>query len=240
MPKLMPYSKKLDYSYALGLFPSLTLAEVKPDVISRLLLDPEGLDNKGVEKLREICRGLGVREELAERVIKRESGKDNCYAALVFRKYESELLSECDHAVLAQISDLGNVGTALRSLLGFGFRDVALIRPCADVFEPHTIRASMGAMFKLRVTVYDSFEEYRTRYPKHELYPFMLKGAKRLNDVAPNAKHPYSLIFGNEQTGLPDSFAHVGQSVFIPQTSDIDSLNLGVAVAIGAYAFRNC
>ena len=239
MPKLEPYSKKLSYSYALGVFPSLMLLESRPDKAVRLLLHPDGTGSDGVDKLRERCATLGVREELAERVLRRESKKDNCFAGLVFEKYESDLDPNLNHAVLCQISDSGNVGTALRSLLGFGVRDVALIRPCVDVFDPHVLRASMGAFYKLRVHTFDTFEDYRALYPERPLYPFMLDGAKTLDEVAAAAVTPYSLVFGNEASGLPPRFAQMGQSVFIPQSSEIDSLNLAVAVSVGTYVFMH-
>ncbi|MGN0802715.1 MAG: TrmH family RNA methyltransferase [Candidatus Faecivicinus sp.] len=239
MPKLEPYSKKLSYSYALGVFPSLMLLEARPDKAVRLLLHPDGTDNEGVCKLRKRCAELGVREEQAERVLRRESKKDNCFAGLVFEKYESTLDPALCHAVLCQISDSGNVGTALRSLLGFGIRDVAIIRPCVDVFDPHVLRASMGAFYKMRVHTFDTFEDYRALYPERPLYPFMLDGAKTLNEVAAAAKPPFSLVFGNEASGLPARFAALGQSVFIPQSSEIDSLNLAVAVSVGSYVFMH-
>lgn len=237
MPKLEPYSRKLTYSYALGVFPSLMLMEAQPQRALRLLLHPDGLKNEGVVKLREMCAARGVREEMAERVLRRESKKDNCFAALVFEKFDSDLDPAACHAVLCQISDSGNLGTAMRSLLGFGIRDVALIRPCVDVFEPHALRASMGAFYKLRVHTYDSFADYRAAHPDRPLFPFMLDGAIPLNEAARGAKPPFSLVFGNEQTGLPPEFAQLGQSVMIPQSSEIDSLNLAVAVSVGSYVF---
>ena len=237
MPKLESYSKRLDYSYALGIFPAMMLLEARPEKALRLLLHPDGLGSEGVEKLRERCRALGVREEMAERVLKRESKKDNCFAALVFAKFEGDLDPAANHAVLCQISDSGNLGTALRSLLGFGIRDAALIRPCVDVFEPHTLRASMGAFYRMRVRTFDTFEDYRALYPRRPLYPFMLDGARTLPEVAAEAKSPWTLVFGNEASGLPARFAELGQSVFIPQSEEIDSLNLAVAVSVGAYAF---
>ncbi len=237
MPKLEAYSRKLSYSYALGVFPSLMLMEAQPQRVQRLLLHPDGLKNEGVEKLRRRCAELGVREEMAERVLRRESKKDNCFAGLVFEKFESVLDESACHAVLCQISDSGNLGTAMRSLLGFGIRDVALIRPCVDVFEPHALRASMGAFYKLRVHTYDRFDDYRREHPERRLYPFMLDGAIPLNEAARSAKPPYSLVFGNEQTGLPAEFASLGQSVMIPQSAEIDSLNLAVAVSVGSYTF---
>ena len=47
------------------------------------------------------------------------------------------------------------------------------------------------------------------------------------------------MVFGNEQTGLPPRFAELGQSVYIPQSPEIDSFNLAVAVSVGAYAFMS-
>ena len=237
MPKLEPYSRKLPYSYQLGVFPSLMLLEARPECASRLLLHPQGLENEGVIKLREMCASLGVREELAERVLRRESKKDNCFAGLVFNKYECALDPSLCHAVLCQISDAGNAGTAMRSLLGFGVRDVAVVKPCVDVFDPHVLRASMGAFFKLRVKVYDTFDDYRAGFPDRPLYPFMLDASKPLNEVARAAKPPFSLVFGNEQTGLPAVFSTLGQAVRIPQSDEIDSLNLAVAVSVGTYTF---
>lgn len=51
-------------------------------------------------------------------------------------------------------------------------------------------------------------------------------------------KKPYSLIFGNEATGLPDSFADFTNPVRIMHTSDIDSLNLPIAAAIVCFRRR--
>ena len=78
MPKLEPYDKRADYSYCLGLYPCHALLDSRPGAVQRLLLHPDGLGSEGVEKLRGRCAELGVREEMAERVLKRESKKDNC------------------------------------------------------------------------------------------------------------------------------------------------------------------
>ena len=239
MPKLEAYNRKLGYSYALGIFPSMNLLEAHPEKVTRLLLHPQGLESEGVSLLREKCRALGIREELAERVLRRESQKDNCFAGLVFEKYDSALSPNAPHVVLCQISDGGNLGTALRSCLGFGIRDVAVVRPCVDVFDPHVLRSSMGAFYRMRVTTLDHFDQYRTAFPGRALYPFMLDGARPLPEVAGTQPPVYTLVFGNEASGLPPEFAGYGQSVLIPQSKEIDSLNLSVAVSIGAYSFTH-
>jgi TrmH family RNA methyltransferase len=48
---------------------------------------------------------------------------------------------------------------------------------------------------------------------------------------------PWSLIFGNEGAGLPPEFSRMGQPVRIPSSTEIDSLNLAVAAAVGIYVF---
>ena len=239
LPKLLPYSRKLEYSYALGIFPCMNLLEAHPERVTRLLLSPEGEESEGVNRLREKCRALGIREEYAERVLRRESQKDNCFAGLVFEKYESDLSRDAPHVVLCQISDGGNLGTALRSCLGFGIRDVAVVRPCVDVFDPHVLRSSMGAFYRMRVTTLDSFDQYRAAFPGRPLFPFMLdRRAKPLPEAVKGLpENAYSLVFGNEASGLPPAFADYGQSVIIPQSDEIDSLNLSVAVSIGVYSF---
>lgn len=237
MARLEPYDRSLPYSYALGVFPCLQMLSQKPGLARRLLLHPDGLESEGVQLLRERCAALGVREEQAERVLKRESKKGNCFAALVFDKEETVLAAEEPHVVLNAISDAGNLGTAMRSCLGLGIRDIACIRPCVDIFEPHTVRASMGAIFSLRVRVYESFDCYREEFPAHALYPFMLKGSTPLAQAVQSAQTPFSLVFGNEGSGLPDAFADMGTPVRIPMSDAIDSYNLAISVAIGAYAF---
>ena len=116
-------------------------------------------------------------------------------------------------------------------------QDIAVIRPCVDVFDPKTVRASMGSIFQLRLHVYDDFSQYQAQFPEHALYPFMLDGSKSLPDVLGDIPDRWTLIFGNEGSGLPPEFSRLGQPVRIPSSNKVDSLNLSIAVAIGIYAF---
>jgi TrmH family RNA methyltransferase len=61
----------------------------------------------------------------------------------------------------------------------------------------------------------------------------MLDGDKDIREV--EFKSPLSLIQGNEGKGLDESFKDLGQSVYIPHSKDIDSLNLAVATSIGLW-----
>ena len=236
MPPLKPYSSDLPYSYAPGVFPSLALMAAAPQRAMRLLLS-ERAEGDGVEKLRAVCREHHVREEIADKALSRISGKQNCYAAIVFEKEQSALDATAPHVALHHPMDEGNLGTIQRTLLGLGIRDLAIVRPCADPFDPKVVRATMGALFSMRVRLYDDFEAYRAEFPEHALYPFMLDSSCLLEEAVRRICQPYTLVFGNEGAGLPPEFAIYGQAVRIPHSNDIDSLNLSIAAAIGAYAF---
>ena len=48
---------------------------------------------------------------------------------------------------------------------------------------------------------------------------------------------PFTLVFGNEGSGLPPEFARYGQPVRIESNDRVDSLNLAVAAGIAIYGF---
>ena len=238
MPSLSPDQAELDYSYAPGAFPAMECLLHRPDCVRRVLLHTKAEGTEAAEKLTRLAETLHVRVEIADKALARLSGKENCFAAAVFGKFSDALLPEKPHVVLHHPSDGGNVGTILRTALGFGVEDVALIRPCVDVFDPRTVRASMGSLFSLRVRVYDDFDGYLAEHPRRALYPFMLDGSRSLPEVLAGDIPPdWTLVFGNEGSGLPPEFARMGQPVRIPSNDRIDSLNLSVAAGIGIYEF---
>ncbi len=238
MPALSPYRSDLDYAYAPGMFPAMECLLHRPSCARRVLLHSKSAGTEGASRLMELAAKNHVRVEEADRALARISGKENCFAAAVFEKFSDDLADEKPHVVLHNPSDCGNVGTILRTALGFGVEDVALIRPCVDVFDPRVVRASMGSIFQLRIHVYDDFAAYQRDHGRHALYPFMLDGSRSLSDVlSGDIPAKWTLIFGNEGSGLPAEFSRMGQPVRIPSNDRIDSLNLSIAAAIGIYGF---
>ena len=237
MPSLSAYKGDLDYSYAPGIFPSMECMLHRPDMVRRLLLHSSAGGREGAGRLRTLAEQLGVRVEEADRILARISGKENCFAAAVFTKFEDALDGGKPHVVLHNPGDSGNVGTILRTALGLGIGDVALVRPCADPFDPKTVRASMGSLFSLRLKVYDRFEDYREEFPERTLFPFMLDASVPLREAVRQTAGKWTLVFGNEGRGLPKEFAQLGQAVRIESNEKVDSLNLAIAAGIGMYEF---
>ena len=202
MPALEAYKRELDYSYAPGLFPSLEAMTKRPQLVRRLLVSSKGQDSEGMKKLTALAEEKHIRIETADKALSRISGKENCFAAAVFEKRPLPLDAQGDHVVLHHISDQGNLGTILRTALGFGYHDIAIIRPAADVYDPKVVRASMGALFSLRVTDYGNFSDYWQEFGPRAAYPFMLDGsvpdlrqrgrgpAPRISASGPACAHP--------------------------------------------------
>lgn len=232
--QIKPYKKDADYSYTLGAFPTYELIMARPEQVRKVLMHSGYTD---ASKLYELCNKYNIKIEQNDKLITKLSDKENCYVAGVFNKYGCELSSTKPHIVLVNPSNMGNLGTILRTAVGFGIYDIAIILPGADLFHPKTVRSSMGALFKLNFRQYYSFAEYRQQFTRHEIFTFMLNGEKTLTlEQCPKAEL-FSLVFGNEATGLDASYQEVGTSILIPQSPDVDSLNLTIAVGIGAYVF---
>ena len=186
------------------------------------------------DKLRRICGEAGIPIQQTDKIFHVLSQKENCYVIGEFRKFEDVLDPRASHIVLVNPSNAGNMGTIMRSALGFELNQMAIIRPAVDAFDPKVVRASMGAIFSTQFQYFDSFDEYLEQFGERELYPFMLQAKITLPEISPSGT--YSLIFGNEATGLPRKFLDIGTSVIIPHSDRIDSLNLPIAASIAMYA----
>jgi TrmH family RNA methyltransferase len=234
--QLKAYKKDFEYSYTLGVFPTLELLNSQIDKVIEVVLSSEGMENEGVIKIIDICKEYNIKYEINNKVINRISKKQNCYAIGVFKKYNIKLDMDKNHLVLVEPSDMGNLGTIIRTMLGFNIKNLAIIKPAVDIYDPKAIRASMGATFKISFEYFDSFEEYMMSF-NHNIYTFMLDAKESLYDVNIKKDKPFSLVFGNEGSGLSHEFSNIGTSIIIPHSSEIDSLNLSIAVGIAIYEF---
>lgn len=228
------YKKDADYSYTLGAFPTIELLKTRPQEVLEVYVHSTFTDVETIEKLAKPYHIPVIRQD---KVINKLSDKENCFVVGIIKKYQDVLRADQSHVVLVNPSNMGNMGTIIRTAIGFGIKNLAIISPGVDVFNPKTIRASMGALFRINCRYFSSFEEYEASYPDHEIFCFMLNAKRQL--TVNNCPKPklFSLVFGNEATGLDDSFLQKGTSIIIPQSEEVDSLNITIAAGVGMYLF---
>ena len=228
------YRKDDPVSYSLGITLTFELLRYKTEYVNKVYVHSAMKEGDTYDKLRAICREAGIPVQQTDKIFHVLSQKENCYVIGEFRKFPGTLQKDASHIVLVNPSNAGNMGTIMRSALGFELNQMAIVRPAVDAFDPKVERASMGAIFSTEFQYFDTFEEYRQQFGDRELYPFMLQAQITLPEIHPSGT--YSLIFGNEATGLPGEFLNIGTSVIIPHSHRIDSLNLPIAASIAMYA----
>ena len=144
--------------------------------------------------------------------------------------------------VLAGLQDPGNVGTILRSCEAFGSAGVILGEGTVSPFNSKVVRASAGSVFRLPI-IHNQVQEKMARLEEvcdqlreKEVRLIATSSHKGTPLDQADLKQPTAIFFGNEGSGLArDLMAKMDESIAIPHTAQVESLNAGVAVSIVLY-----
>ncbi|MDQ2908469.1 MAG: RNA methyltransferase [Candidatus Eremiobacteraeota bacterium] len=149
---------------------------------------------------------------------------------------EAILASGAPTLVLADLSDPGNAGTLLRSAEIFGIKAALLTERAVGPYNPKLVRATMGAIFRLRLGV-GGGAELRAAAAG---FGYAVVVADRSGSPLPRFRFPRKplIVIGNERHGPGDWLRHAEHCVAIPQGGRGQSLNAAVAGAIILYAFQ--
>ena len=157
--KIEKYNKENSYSFSFGAFPTFELIKKQPKQAICLLIHSKLKMSEDIKKLISLCEEKNIEVKTDDKTINKITDKDNCFVVGVFKKFSGNPTNK-NHIVLVNPSDAGNMGTIMRTMLGFDMKNLVIIKPCVDVFNPKVIRASMGAIFSLNIVEYNSVEDY--------------------------------------------------------------------------------
>lgn len=232
MDRLKKYKSEFSYSYTLGLYSTIELLKHKKGSVQELIISPKEAKIPGMQEIKKACKEAYIPVTVNQILVDSLATNKNTYAIGVFEKYKSELDENKNHVVLVNPGDMGNLGTICRTMVGFGFHNLAIINPAVDIFSPQVVEAFKGAVFNIRFEYFVGFTEYAKKYQR-KYYTFTLKTNRFIGSVT--FKKPYSLIFNGEGLGLTTDLQGIGKNIRIPQSKDTDSLSLPVAVGIALY-----
>lgn len=137
--------------------------------------------------------------------------------------------------VAAGIQDPGNLGTVLRSSEAFGAAGVFLCEGTVSPYNPKVLRGSAGSIFRLPVVPIQS-GELLALLRQHSVRLLATSSHKGTPLPEVSWTLPLALFIGNEGAGLPRDLMHqMDESVVIPQSAQVESLNAGVAASIVLY-----
>jgi tRNA(Leu) C34 or U34 (ribose-2'-O)-methylase TrmL len=128
-----------------------------------------------------------------------------------------------------------NVGSAVRSAVGFGITRIILTSDAANPFHPKSIRSSSGGVFEIEFVRGPALNDVLSITEKNSIEVIALdKNGRDISDIDMPKK--FLLIPGIEGPGIPNGYQH--KSVSIKISDKIESLNASVALSIFMYEYN--
>ncbi len=150
-------------------------------------------------------------------------------AAIPFEPHQNGRYLLIDH-----LQDPGNLGTIIRGAEAFGISGVVLSQGCPDLYSPKVLRSTMGSAFRQPVYTVENLPDTILKLQNQGVSTY----AAALDHTAVTARQlskegGLAVVIGNEGNGVTDQVLKTcNAKVYIPMTSQIESLNAAAAATI--------
>lgn len=137
--------------------------------------------------------------------------------------------------LIIPFQDPTNVGSVIRSAVGLDIEKIIITKESANIFNPKSVRTSSGAVFSKKIVSGPTLSEIINFAEKSKTQVVSLDSKGK--DIT-NFKFPESFLLlpGIEGPGLPEEMKK--NSVAIPLSDEIESLNATVATSITMYEYK--
>lgn len=137
------------------------------------------------------------------------------------------------------IRDPGNLGTIIRTADASGFGGVILSPDCVDIYNPKTVRSSMGSFFHIPIIENKTYQELSELKKQGFLLFEGILDDDTIDYTVADMTKPLVLVIGNEANGISAEVTNMADvKVKIPIDGKAESLNAAVAAAILMYECR--
>ena len=135
-----------------------------------------------------------------------------------------------------RVSDPGNLGTIIRTVDAAGFGGVLLSPGCCDLYNPKTVRSSMGSFFHIDIFENVGLDKLKSfKDSEFGIFSGVLSD-KNINYTDADFKKPTIIVIGNESNGVSREVIDISTNLIkIPILGSAESLNAGIAAAIIMY-----
>ena len=141
-----------------------------------------------------------------------------------------------DYIYCDRIQDPGNLGTIIRTADAAGFGGVILSDDCVDLYNPKTVRSSMGSFFHIQKLINQNLPEC-----KKQGYSIVcgVLSDNAIEYTKADLSKPVIIVIGNEANGISEEVLEMSDIfVKIPIDGKAESLNAAVAGALLMYEAR--
>jgi len=142
--------------------------------------------------------------------------------------FEELLLLILDH-----LQDPGNLGTIMRAAEAAGVTGILMSSDCVDIYNPKTIRSTMGALYRVPFVVSEDFAGDIERLKKAGVSTYAAHLGATISYEGADYKKPCAFMIGNEANGLSDEVAALADcKILIPMAGQVESLNAAMAATV--------
>lgn len=215
---------------------------VAAEVDCRGVLVSPGLDAtpRGAKLREALSRQKISIEQISDDELAREAATEHPQGIVAVYQPRDWAIADCLPSVghplivLDAVQDPGNVGTIARTAAAFNASGLLALPGSADLTNPKTVRAAMGALFHLPHAHADDADLLAGLTESNaELWALDMQGDLL---AAPGVTTPLALLLGNEGAGVrPELLAKADRRVTIPIGAGAESLNVAVAAGIAVY-----
>jgi len=176
---------------------------------------------------------------VSDAVMRKISSLGNSSVLGICKKKEDVKFFGSHFLLLDGIQDPGNLGTIIRTALGFGVDMVVLSEDACDLYNEKVVRATEGAIFHIPVIRMNLVEAICKMKEQHiVVYGTDVVSGVDVCDVSDPTS--FALVMGNEGNGVSTAVKElVDCNLYIPIRSELESLNVGVATGILLYCLMH-
>ena len=201
-------------------------------------------ENKALlQELKEKCeKAHATYEVVADNVFKSVSDTQTpqgIMAVVAMPEYELEQLLDGEKThllILESVQDPGNLGTMVRTGEGAGVTGIIMNKTTVDLFNPKTIRSTMGSIYRVPFYVTEDLGATMKELQQQgiSLYAAHLKGEHSYDEE--DYTKACGFLIGNEGNGLSDEIANLADTyIKIPMEGQVESLNAAISATLLMY-----
>ena len=133
----------------------------------------------------------------------------------------------------------GNIGAIMRTFEACGFKNIIITDSHTEVYNPNTIRASLGSIFSLNIFQLTTTEAINfLKKNNFKIYGAYIESSIIYKDV--DYKKRCAVVMGPEKSKINDQLlSNCDNLINIPMFGNVDSLNLSVSTGIILYEAIN-
>lgn len=220
------------------------VSEAPADLLVKIYMS-ERFQNNNSEYVKELVKKQGISDDsieiVADNVFDRMSQTQTPQGIMAVVRMKdnslSDMLSGNPLLILVEnLQDPGNLGTIIRMGEGAGVTGVIMSPNTVDIYNPKTIRSTMGSIFRVPFIYVQDFGEAVSECQKSgvKVYAAHLDGNNTY--LGEDYSTPTAFLIGNEGNGLTDDITKQADTLIrIPMEGEVESLNVAIACTILTY-----